>query len=67
MTNETRAAAQCPECLSKNTGEENKGEGYCYDCGNQWELPAAAMEAAQRRARSFVSAGAPDPGIYRGR
>lgn len=27
---------ECPECGSKDTGCETKGEWFCYDCGNQW-------------------------------
>ncbi len=29
-------APECPECGSKDTGSEYKGEWHCYDCGNQW-------------------------------
>lgn len=28
---------ECPQCGSKDTGCENRGEWYCYSCGNQWE------------------------------
>ena len=34
--NATKKAPECPQCGSKDTGEEQKGEWYCYDCGNQW-------------------------------
>jgi ribosomal protein L37AE/L43A len=36
-TKPTKMAPPCPQCDSKVTGEEVKGEWYCYACGNQWK------------------------------
>lgn len=45
-------APACPQCGSKNTGSEYKGEWYCYDCGNQWNQKRGRSGSRTIKARS---------------